>query len=292
MDTLREREKELACIHHLSRVLTELVPPEETAPVVASAVRSALTDPEQTFVLVQISTSRAWDHGCSSAADGDAPPAEDDPAWSETAYSVPLTTSGGPAGEIRAGYIGTPSPGTPREVLPRHDRELLHTVAALVSDNCERRRIVEELREAIAAESRKAVALEEVLAQVEELRRRNLEDLRTALDMEVLPIVAGLEDLHYGDPGNALLAALREALNRLIQDHSPRGRELRRTLRARLSPREHQIAQLIATGMPTKQIAEALNLSPGTVERHRHSIRRKLGIRNERVNLATFLRSD
>lgn len=47
-----------------------------------------------------------------------------------------------------------------------------------------------------------------------------------------------------------------------------------------LSPREHEIAQLVASGMTNRQIAGALFISEKTVERHLSSVFLKLGISN------------
>ena len=44
-----------------------------------------------------------------------------------------------------------------------------------------------------------------------------------------------------------------------------------------LSPRECEIAILVAGGLSNKQVARELGLSPGTVKVHVHSILRKLG---------------
>jgi DNA-binding NarL/FixJ family response regulator len=291
---LREREKELACIHHLSRVLTALQPPEEVATVVASAVRHALTDPDSARVRVQYETTETQDQGSRVCGDRSVVSLE----WCE-----PIISSAGRIGEICVGYAervptGKDSAGNGAAAENKtlqaidHEREMLRTVAALLAEHGERRRVVEELRAAVAAENRKSVALEEVLTQVEELRRRNLADLRGTLEAEVLPLVARLEELSRPGPEKSLLEMLRDALSRLVQDSSTRNQAQRQTMRARLSPREYEIARMIAEGMPTKQIAETLNLARSTVERHRHGIRRKLGIRHERINLATFLRSD
>lgn len=64
------------------------------------------------------------------------------------------------------------------------------------------------------------------------------------------------------------------------------------TERVRLSPREYQVARLIADGLSTKEVAAELGVSSATVERHRHNIRRKFGINRDEANLATFLRLD
>lgn len=53
----------------------------------------------------------------------------------------------------------------------------------------------------------------------------------------------------------------------------------------RLSPREGQVARLVATGLTNRQVAEQLFLSPRTVDRHLGSAMRKLGV-NSRTALA------
>lgn len=48
--------------------------------------------------------------------------------------------------------------------------------------------------------------------------------------------------------------------------------------RPMLSPRESEILRCLASGQPSRQIAEALGMSVRTVETHRQNIRRKLGL--------------
>lgn len=54
-----------------------------------------------------------------------------------------------------------------------------------------------------------------------------------------------------------------------------------------LTPRETQVAKLIAEGYSTHQIAELLVISPKTVERHRANILDKLGMR-DRVEVTRY----
>jgi DNA-binding NarL/FixJ family response regulator len=54
-----------------------------------------------------------------------------------------------------------------------------------------------------------------------------------------------------------------------------------------LTRRERQVLGMIADGHTSKEIAEALVISPRTVERHRENLLRKLGLRN-RVELARY----
>ncbi|HED54199.1 MAG TPA: LuxR family transcriptional regulator [Phycisphaerales bacterium] len=54
-----------------------------------------------------------------------------------------------------------------------------------------------------------------------------------------------------------------------------------------LTKREIEVLALIAKGMTTDEIAKQLNRSPKTIEAHRSSLARKLGVKN-RVQLAEF----
>ena len=60
----------------------------------------------------------------------------------------------------------------------------------------------------------------------------------------------------------------------------------------KLSPVELQVANLIKQGKKTKQVADILNISPQTVDKHRSHIRKKLGIVNQDTNLRDALNSE
>lgn len=56
-----------------------------------------------------------------------------------------------------------------------------------------------------------------------------------------------------------------------------------------LTPTEIRVAELIRGGSCNKEIAQTLWISEGTVRSHRESLRRKLGLTNQKVNLRSFL---
>ena len=58
-----------------------------------------------------------------------------------------------------------------------------------------------------------------------------------------------------------------------------------------LSPNEIQVVNLVRKGKTTKEMSRLLNLSVRTVEAYRNSIRKKLNLKNKKINLKTYLAS-
>jgi DNA-binding CsgD family transcriptional regulator len=58
-----------------------------------------------------------------------------------------------------------------------------------------------------------------------------------------------------------------------------------------LTPKEILIAGFLKSGKATKEIAELLNTSTRGIEFHRENLRLKLGLKNKKENLRSYLRS-
>ncbi len=60
---------------------------------------------------------------------------------------------------------------------------------------------------------------------------------------------------------------------------------------AQLPSKEVEICDMIKNCISGKKIAEILDIPHGTIERHRNNFRRKLGIKNTKTNLSSFLKT-
>ena len=116
--------------------------------------------------------------------------------------------------------------------------------------------------------------------EVEENILTNVRDL-------VMPNLERLKKISPDHKQQAFLNILEGNLANII---SPLTRRLSSKYMS-LSPTEIQVANLVKDGKTSQEIADLMNLSPRTVEFHRDRIRKKVGIKNEKANLRSFLLS-
>ena len=158
----------------------------------------------------------------------------------------------------------------------------------------ERKLVEEKLREREAELETKANELEEVNVALRVLLKRRDED-KTELGEKilsnvkelVLPYVERLRKTELTSQSAAYVNILESNLNDII---SPFALKLSSKLLG-LTPTEIQVANLIKEGKATKDIAVMLHLSPRTVEFHRNNIRKKMGMKNKKANLRSYLQS-
>jgi DNA-binding NarL/FixJ family response regulator len=86
-------------------------------------------------------------------------------------------------------------------------------------------------------------------------------------------LAAAIERVHHGETFFTADVA-QDFFNEFVQN----GGQIRE-LDPKLSNREREVLQFIVEGLPNKQVAERLNLSVRTVEKHRQRVMRKVGAR-------------
>jgi DNA-binding CsgD family transcriptional regulator/PAS domain-containing protein len=140
----------------------------------------------------------------------------------------------------------------------------------------------------------RTVKLEEANAALKVLLKRREED-KEELEEKMLFSVKELVDPYVEKLRNSSLDESQKAYTDIIKSNlndivSPLARRMSME-HLRLTHTEIQVANLVKQGRITKEIAELLHLSPRTVESYRDNIRKKLGIKNKKVNLRTYLLS-
>ena len=118
--------------------------------------------------------------------------------------------------------------------------------------------------------------------------KKSREDIKRnigcALRERIIPIV---EELLSGElpPGvRAELDIMHMYLQDLVKGY-PKGREFSSIF----TPVQARVAAMVKNGLRNQDIAEELGVSVETVKSHRRNIRQKLKIRNEKINLRSFL---
>lgn len=131
------------------------------------------------------------------------------------------------------------------------------------------------------------VALKILLQKSSEASSRIEEKIMGNLDQLVMPYLDELAMKFASKNNETLINIIKTNLKQITSAFTQR---LSIKFRS-LSPREIQIANLIKQGWSTKEMAGLLNVSQYTVETYRSSIREKFGIKNQKVNLTSYLQS-
>jgi DNA-binding CsgD family transcriptional regulator len=103
----------------------------------------------------------------------------------------------------------------------------------------------------------------------------------------IVPYVKKLKSNRLDDKQKAYMSILESNLNNIV---SPFAHKLCSKYTC-LTPTEIKTAHLVKDGKTTKEIAELSNSSIRTIESHRLSIRAKMGLKNSKTNLRSYLLS-
>jgi len=164
----------------------------------------------------------------------------------------------------------------------------------IMRDITKRIKAEKELKKSEGDLRAKTIALEEVNTALTVLLKRREED-KTELEERVLfsvneLIMPYMEELKKDEKGSrqeTLMGILESNLKEIVSPFSERIS----TKISKFTPMEIQVANLVKQGKTTKEIAELLYLSPKTIDCHRENIRKKIGIKNKKINLRSHLLS-
>ncbi|TVQ38600.1 MAG: LuxR family transcriptional regulator [Spirochaetaceae bacterium] len=284
---LAEREKELDALYRLAALFTR------PAGDVTSLLQQTADELRRSMQLSEIATVRVTADGHDSAV---SPGTADGEAGDGTVvdrYDVTKRHSIEREVRIEVTLAGAVD-ARPARVLDREKR-LIESTVFLLADVLEHRDIDQALRESTrilqlqtAELEQKNSALREILSQLETQKEELLHDSRSYLEMFVQPYLYQLQrSSALSEHDRFCVAQMSQALQRMGGE----GASGIRALAGSLSPREVEVCGLIRNGLSTKEISGFLGISPATVERHRNTIRSKLGLTGSGTSLTGYLRS-
>jgi len=176
----------------------------------------------------------------------------------------------------------------------KEERELLNAVRERVGKIIERKQAEELLSKTHDELKAKSHHLQEVntalrvlLKQREHDKQELQENVLSNMKELVSPHLERLKKSRLDVNQTALVSTLESNINSIV---SPFIRKLSSRY-VSLTPMEIRVADFIKQGRTNKEMGELLFLSPNTVKFHRYNIRRKLGLKNKKMNLRSHLLS-
>jgi len=172
-----------------------------------------------------------------------------------------------------------------------YGRELLYSI---IHDITKRKQAELSLIEKRKELENKTHELEEVNAALKVLLKQRDEDKKefekkviANVKKLVFPYVDKLNNSRLNDRQTVYLDIIKSNLEDVIASFLHR----LSSKYSDLTPSEIQVAGLVKDGKTTKEIAKLLNSSTDAIDFHRNNIRKKLGLRNTKTNLRSFLLS-
>jgi PAS domain S-box-containing protein len=180
-------------------------------------------------------------------------------------------------------------------VSPLHDAKGRVIASIHVArDITKRKRTEKALRQSeseLAANSEKLEQLNAALTVLLKRREKDKENLQDTVLVNVkeliLPYIEKLKNDHLSPQQATLISIIELNVKEIV---SPFATKLSSKF-LNLTPTELQVASLVKDGRSSNEIAELMNLSPHTILFHRHNLRSKLGLKQRKVNLRSYLRS-
>lgn len=131
----------------------------------------------------------------------------------------------------------------------------------------------------------KSVEINDILKNFEDEKRKIYEAIGFNLEKAVLPIINRMKKKKRFDPNDL------RALEYYIKNVSSFFPSKLLNINKALTHTEIKICMLVKEGYQDKEIGSFFDIKTSTVQTHRKSIRKKLGLVNKSLNLQSFLRS-
>ncbi len=177
------------------------------------------------------------------------------------------------------------------EVVERDERGRPLRMMGTITDVTLYKEFEEELEKRVEERTAELVdvnsALKVLLRQREQDKADAEETIAANLKFMLLPHWNRLKRSGLNGRQKELVSLIDESLTKVF---SPFIRKLSSRYSS-LTPRELQVAERIQSGKTTKDIAEEMNISAGTVDVLRYSVRKKLGLNRKKANLQSHLSS-
>ena len=142
-----------------------------------------------------------------------------------------------------------------------------------------------ELKEQAVQIKEANAALKALLKQRDQDKIELEEKVLVNVNQLIIPYLGKIKRRKLDAKQKAYLGVLESNLNEIV---SPFTRSLSSKF-LRLSPTELEVSNLVQQGKNTKEIAEIMDLAESTIDFHRNNIREKLGVKNKKISLKTYL---
>ncbi|SMD07663.1 regulatory protein, luxR family [Desulfocicer vacuolatum DSM 3385] len=273
---LNERIKEINCLYGISKIVEkDDISLEEIYQEVIRLIPCSWQYPD-------ITCARCIIHGKTYQTDN-----YQDTCWKQSADIIAYRDV---IGVISVCYLEK-TPDSHEGPFLKEERSLINAIAERLGRTSEQKQAEkalfeseQQLKNQNQLLKEKNIALREIMNQVI-TEKKNLEErVMENVDQFLLPLVDKLKnsgsqiDIGY-------LNLLEDTLKQLT---SAFGSKMARNM-PKLTPRENEICNMIRSGLSSKEIARILNISHRSVETYRNYIRKKLGIINQKINLASYL---
>lgn len=208
------------------------------------------------------------------------------PLFSESEWLLTsaIVEEGKPVGKIEVQYIKK-MPAMDEGPFLAVERKVLEAVSKSISKALERINRIEQLEAKSRGLEEENRLLKNELSGIKDFQRQFNASIESNINAVLMPLISHLK-VEYPEK-QEIVSVLEKNLKKIVSPYLFKLTEENRNL----TKAEIQIIKMTKEGLSTSQIAQIRNVAKSTIHRQRESIRKKIGLRNKRIGLTTYLRS-